>query len=72
MIREIKKVRKDKRVYVQDVPEAAHRDDASTDSVRSVVKISECCRTPIEYGNSIQVTKRTEERNADLMTSLAE
>ena len=57
---------------MQDVPEAAHRDSASADNVKSVVKISECCRTPIECGNSIQVTKRTEERNADLVISLTE
>ena len=57
---------------MQDVSEAAHHDGSSTDSVKSVVKINECCRTLIECGNSIQVTKRTKERNADLMTSLAE
>ena len=56
---------------MQDVPEATHRDSTSTDSIQSVIKISECCRTPVECGNSIQVTKRTEERNADLVTSLA-
>ena len=57
---------------MQDMPEAAHRDNASTDSVQSIIKISECCKTPIECGNSIQVTKRTEERNANLITGLTE
>ena len=72
MMQEIKKARKDKEAYMQDVPEAAHHDSASTESIKSVLKISECCRTPIECGNSIQVMKRTEECNADLMTSLVE
>ena len=67
-----KEGKKGQEAYMQDVPEAAHHDSASTDSVQSVVKISECCRTPIECSHSIQVMKRTEERNADLMTSLAE
>ena len=57
---------------MQNMPEATHRDNASTDSIKSVVKISECYRTPIECGNSIQVTKRTEEHNTDLVTNLAE
>ena len=72
MMQEIRKLERDKKAYVQDVPEAAHRDNISADSVKSVVKISECCRTSIECGNSIQIMKRTEERNADLMTSLTE
>ena len=55
---------------MQDMPESAHRDSASTDSIKSVIKISECCKIPVEYGNSIQVTKRTKERNADLVTGL--
>ena len=55
---------------MQDVPEAAHCDNASANSVKSVVKINECCRTPVECSNLIQVTKRTEERNADLVTNL--
>ena len=71
-MQEIRKLKRDKKAYVQDVPEAAHRDNASTDSIQSVVKISKCCRTSVEYGNSIQITKRTEERNTDLVTSLAE
>ena len=54
------------------MPEVAHHDSTSTDSVKSVVKISECCRIPVECDNSIQIMKRTEEHNADLMTSLAE
>ena len=72
MMRELNKVRKDKEAYVQDVPKAIHHDSTSADSIESVVKISECCRTPVECGNPIQVTKRTEECNADLVTSLAE
>ena len=72
MMQEIRKARKDKEAYMQDVPEAAYRDSAFTDSIKSVIKISEYCRNPVECGNSIQITKRTEERNADLVTSLAE
>ena len=71
-MQEIRKVRRDKEAYMQDVPEAAHYDSTSTDSVESVVKISECCRIPVECGHLIQVTKRTKKRNADLVTSLAE
>ena len=71
-MQEIKKLRRYKEVYIQDVPKAAHYDSASADSIKYVVKISECCRTPIEYGNSIQVMKRAEECNADLVTSLIE
>ena len=71
-MQEIRKVRRDKEAYIQEVPKAAHRDNTSVDSIQSVIKISECYITPIECGNSIQVTKRTEERNADLVTSLAE
>ena len=72
MMQKIRKARRDKEAYMQDVPEAAHRDSTTADSIQSVVKISECCRTLVECGNSIQITKRTEERNADLVTSLAE
>ena len=54
------------------MPESTYGDSASADSVQSVVKISKCCRTPIEFSNLTQVTKRTEECYADLMTSLAE
>ena len=49
MMQEIRNVRKDKEAYMQDVLEAAHRDSASIDSVKSIVKISECCRTPVKY-----------------------
>ena len=49
MMQEIRKVRKDKEVYMQDTLEAAHYDSTSTDSVKSVVKISKCCRTPVKY-----------------------
>ena len=52
-MQEISKVRRDKEAYMQDVPEAAHRDSTFADSVKSVVKISECCKTPVKYGNSI-------------------
>ena len=47
-MQEIRKVRRDKEAYMQDVPEAAHRDSTSADSVKFVVKISECCRTPVK------------------------
>ena len=71
-MQEIRRLKRDKEAYMQDMLEATHRDGASADSIKSVIKISECCRTPVECGNSIQITKRTEERNADLMTSLTE
>ena len=48
-MQEIRKVRRDKEAYMQDVPEATHRDNTSADSVKSIVKISECCRTPVKY-----------------------
>ena len=57
---------------MQDVPESAYCDSASADSVQSIIKIRECYRIPNKCGNSIQVRKRTKERNADLVTSLAE
>ena len=47
-MQEIKKVKRDKEAYMQDMPEATHRDSTSTDNVKSVVKISECCRTPVK------------------------
>ena len=59
-----------KRTYMQDMPESAHHDSASTDSVQSVIKISKCCRTPVECSNSTQVTKRIEDCDANLMSSL--
>ena len=48
-MQEIRKVRRDKEAYMQDVPEATHRDSTSADSVKSVVKISEYCRIPVKY-----------------------
>ena len=48
-MQEIRKVRRDKETYMQDVPEAAHRDSTSADSIKFVVKISKCCRTPVKY-----------------------
>ena len=57
---------------MQDMPESAHRDSTSADSIQSVIKISEYYRIPVECGNSIQVKKRIEECNADLVTGLAE
>ena len=57
---------------MQDMPESTNRDNTSTDSVKSVIKISKCRRAPVECGNTIQIKKRAEECNADLMTSLAE
>ena len=47
-MQEIRKVRRDKEAYMQDMPEAAHYDSTSADSVKSIVKISECCRTPVK------------------------
>ena len=47
-MQEIRKVRKDKEAYMQDVPEATHHDNTSADSVKSIVKISECYRTPVK------------------------
>ena len=47
-MQEIRKVRRDKEAYIQDVPEATHRDSTSADSVKSIVKISECYRTPVK------------------------
>ena len=49
MIQEIKKVRRDKEAYMQDVPEVAHHDNTSVDSVKFIVKIRKCCRTPVKY-----------------------
>ena len=71
-MQEIRKARRDKEAYMQDMPESIHHDSAFTDSIKSVIKISKCCKTPVECGNSIQVTKRTEECNTDLVTGLAE
>ena len=48
-MQEIRKVRRDKEAYMQDVPKVTHRDSTFVDSVKSVVKISECCRTPVKY-----------------------
>ena len=48
-MQEIRKVRRDKEAYMQDVPKAAHHDSTSADSVKSVVKISEYCRIPVKY-----------------------
>ena len=39
---------RDKEAYMQDMPEAVHHDRTSADSVKSVVKISECWRTPVK------------------------
>ena len=47
-MQEIKKVTRDKKAYMQDMPEAAHHDSTSADNVKSVVKISKCCRTPVK------------------------
>ena len=48
-MQEIRKVRRDKEAYMQDIPEATHHDNTSADSVKSVVKISECCRIPVKW-----------------------
>ena len=48
-MQEIRKVRRDKEAYMQDMLEAAHRDSTSADSVKYVLKISECCRPPVKY-----------------------
>ena len=42
MMQEIRKIERDKKAYMQDIPEATHRDNTSTDSIKSVIKISEC------------------------------
>ena len=47
-MQEIRKVRRDKEAYMQDVPKSAHRDSTSADSVKFIVKISECYRTPVK------------------------
>ena len=47
-MQEIRKVRRDKEAYMQDVPEAAYRDSTSTDNVKSIVKINECYKTPVK------------------------
>ena len=49
-MQEIRKVRRDKEAYMQDVLKAAHYDSTSADSVKSVIKISEYYRTPIKCG----------------------
>ena len=49
MMQEIRQARRDKEAYMQDVPEATHRDSTSADSIKSIVKISECYRTPVKY-----------------------
>ena len=48
-MQEIRKVGRDKEAYMQDVPEAAHRDSTFADSVKSIVKISEYYRIPVKY-----------------------
>ena len=48
MMQEIRKVRRDKEAYMQDMPEAAHHDSTSANSVKSIVKISECYKTPVK------------------------
>ena len=39
-MQEIRKVRRNKEAYMQDVPEVTHCESTSADSVKSVVKIS--------------------------------
>ena len=58
MIQEIRKVRRDKEAYMQDVPEAGHRDNTSIDSVKSVVKISEYYRTSVKYEQQKDCSKK--------------
>ena len=36
---------------MQDVPEAVHRDSTFANSVKSIVKINDCCRTPSNVSN---------------------
>ena len=69
-MQEMRMMERVKRTYMQDMPESAHHDSASTDSLQSVIKISKCYRTLVEGSNSTQVTKGTEECYADLMSSL--
>ena len=40
-MQKIRKSERDKKAYVQDMPEVAHRDGASADSIKFVIKISE-------------------------------
>ena len=62
-MQEIRKVRRDKKAYMQDVPEAAHRDSTSTDSVKSVVKISEYYRLQSNVSNE-RVTVKNKNLNS--------
>ena len=57
LVQEIKNVKRDKEAYMQDMLESAHHDSAYTDSIQSVIKISECCRTPVECSHSIQIAQ---------------
>ena len=52
-MQEIKKLRRDKEAYMQNVLEATHRDSAFTYSIKFVVKISKCYRTPVKCDHSI-------------------
>ena len=54
-MQEIRKVRRDKEAYMQDVSEATHRDSTFANNVKSVVKISECCRTPVRRASNERI-----------------
>ena len=57
---------------MQNMPEAAHHHSTSVNSVKSVIEINKCCRTPIEGCNSRKILKWTEKSNTDFMTNLVE
>ena len=61
MMQEIRKVRRDKEAYMQDVPEAVHHDNTSPESFKSVVKISECCRTLVRRASNERIAANREQ-----------
>ena len=54
------------------MPEATYCHNTSSNSIKSIIEISKCCRTPIEGYNPKKILKWIEKSNADLMTSLTE
>ena len=52
IMEEIRKIEKGKETYMQDMPKATHHDNASTDSVESVTKISKCSINLVKCGYS--------------------
>ena len=51
--------------------EATHGDSTSIDCIGPIIKISKYHKTPIKYSNLIQVMKRIEKCNVDLMIGVA-